>query len=133
MAMFAGSRGGILGGSRAACPPALGRRGAVSLGSPYYDNVRPLCYSDSDAVLLCFDISRPETLDSASKKWKTEILDYCPNTRVLLIGCKTDLRTDLSTLMELSHQKQAPISYEQGCAAARQLGAEGYLECSAFT
>ncbi|NXN66943.1 RND1 protein, partial [Himantopus himantopus] len=84
-----------------------------SPGSPYYDNVRPLCYSDSDAVLLCFDISRPETLDSASKKWKTEILDYCPDTRVLLIGCKTDLRTDLSTLMELSHQKQAPISYEQ--------------------
>ncbi|XP_056371025.1 rho-related GTP-binding protein Rho6 isoform X1 [Oenanthe melanoleuca] len=102
-------------------------------GSPYYDNVRPLCYSDSDAVLLCFDVSRPETLDSAAKKWKTEILDYCPNTRVLLIGCKTDLRTDLSTLLELSHQKQAPISYEQGCAAARQLGAEGYLECSAFT
>ncbi|NXW11787.1 RND1 protein, partial [Fregetta grallaria] len=66
-------------------------------------------------------------------QWKTEILDYCPNTRVLLIGCKTDLRTDLSTLMELSHQKQAPISYEQGCAAARQLGAESYLECSAFT
>ncbi|XP_058717317.1 rho-related GTP-binding protein Rho6 isoform X3 [Poecile atricapillus] len=57
-------------------------------GSPYYDNVRPLCYSDSDAVLLCFDVSRPETLDSAAKK---------------------------------------------GCAAARQLGAEGYLECSAFT
>ncbi|XP_025898620.1 rho-related GTP-binding protein Rho6 [Nothoprocta perdicaria] len=102
-------------------------------GSPYYDNVRPLCYSDSDAVLLCFDISRPETLDSASKKWKTEILDYCPATRVLLVGCKTDLRTDLSTLMELSHQKQAPISYEQGCAAAKQLGAESYLECSAFT
>ncbi|GAB1299802.1 RNA helicase [Apodemus speciosus] len=82
-------------------------------GSPYYDNVRPLCYSDSDAVLLCFDISRPETMDSALKKWRTEILDYCPSTRVLLIGCKTDLRTDLSTLMELSHQKQAPISYEQ--------------------
>uniref|UniRef100_A0A674H768 Rho family GTPase 1 n=1 Tax=Taeniopygia guttata TaxID=59729 RepID=A0A674H768_TAEGU len=86
-------------------------------GSPYYDNVRPLCYSDSDAVLLCFDVSRPETLDSAAKKWKSEILDYCPNTRVLLIGCKTDLRTDLSTLLELSHQKQAPISYEQVCLA----------------
>lgn len=37
-------------------------------GSPYYDNVRPLCYSDSDAVLLCFDISRPETVDSALRK-----------------------------------------------------------------
>ncbi|XP_023411656.1 rho-related GTP-binding protein Rho6 isoform X2 [Loxodonta africana] len=57
-------------------------------GSPYYDNVRPLCYSDSDAVLLCFDISRPETVDSALKK---------------------------------------------GCAIAKQLGAEIYLEGSAFT
>ena len=51
----------------------------------------------------------------AALQWRTEILDYCPSTRVLLIGCKTDLRTDLSTLMELSHQKQAPISYEQVC------------------
>ncbi|XP_076132110.1 rho family GTPase 1a isoform X1 [Alosa pseudoharengus] len=102
-------------------------------GSPYYDNVRPLCYSDSDAVLLCFDISRPDTVDSALKKWKTEILDFCPNTRILLVGCKTDLRTDVCTLMELSNQRQTPISHEQGSAMAKQLGAEAYLECSAFT
>uniref|UniRef100_A0A3B4A5T7 Rho-related GTP-binding protein Rho6 n=1 Tax=Periophthalmus magnuspinnatus TaxID=409849 RepID=A0A3B4A5T7_9GOBI len=102
-------------------------------GSPYYDNVRPLCYSDSDAVLLCFDISRPDTVDSALKKWKTEIQDFCPNTRILLIGCKTDLRTDVCTRIELSNQKQAPISYEQGTSLAKQLGAETYLECSAFT
>uniref|UniRef100_A0A3B3BKE8 Rho family GTPase 1 n=1 Tax=Oryzias melastigma TaxID=30732 RepID=A0A3B3BKE8_ORYME len=43
-------------------------------GSPYYDNVRPLCYSDSDAVLLCFDISRPDTVDAALKKvWRAGI------------------------------------------------------------
>ncbi|XP_035500116.2 rho family GTPase 1b [Scophthalmus maximus] len=102
-------------------------------GSPYYDNVRPLCYSDSDAVLLCFDISRPDTVDSSLKKWKTEILDFCPSTRILLIGCKIDLRTDVCTLMELSNQKQTPITYEQGSAMAKQLGAEAYLECSAFT
>jgi len=41
---------------------------AVSTGSSYYDNVRPLAYPDSDAVLICFDISRPETLDSVIKK-----------------------------------------------------------------
>lgn len=46
-------------------------------------------------------------------QWKTEVVDYCPSTRILLIGCKTDLRTDLSTIMELSNQKQAPVSYEQ--------------------
>lgn len=37
-------------------------------GSSYYDNVRPLAYPDSDAVLICFDISRPETLDNVLKK-----------------------------------------------------------------
>ncbi|KAG5280426.1 hypothetical protein AALO_G00089000 [Alosa alosa] len=37
-------------------------------GSSYYDNVRPLAYPDSDAVLLCFDISRPDTLESILKK-----------------------------------------------------------------
>ncbi|KAM8830859.1 rho-related GTP-binding protein Rho6-like [Synchiropus picturatus] len=102
-------------------------------GSPYYDNVRPLCYSDSDAVLLCFDISRPDTVDSALKKWKAEIQDFCPSTKILLIGCKTDLRTDVCTRMELSNQKQTPISYEQGSTFAKQLGAQTYLECSAFT
>ncbi|NXL54748.1 RND1 protein, partial [Podilymbus podiceps] len=138
-----------------------GTGGGRGKGGPYYDNVRPLCYSDSEGGLLCFDISRPETLDSAggevgggrgsplggcgvgggplvlmaalcppTPQWGGEILDYCPNTRVLLIGGGADLRTDLSTLMELSHRGGAPISYEQGGAAARQLGAESYLECS---
>ncbi|XP_034552645.1 rho-related GTP-binding protein Rho6-like [Notolabrus celidotus] len=102
-------------------------------GSPYYNNVRPLCYSNSDAVLLCFDISRPDIVDSALKKWKAEIQDFCPSTRILLIGCKTDLRTDVCTRMELSNQKQTPISHEQGLSLAKQHGAETYLECSAFT
>ncbi|KAF7696027.1 rho family GTPase 1a [Silurus meridionalis] len=102
-------------------------------GSPYYDNVRPLCYSDSDAVLLCFDVGRPDTVESSLKKWKTEIMDFCPSARILLVACKTDLRTDVCTLMELSTQKMAPISHEQGSSLAKQVGAEAYLECSAFT
>lgn len=43
-------------------------------GSPYYDNVRPLSYPDSDAVLICFDISRPETLDSVLKKVCSQVV-----------------------------------------------------------
>ncbi|XP_077070439.1 rho family GTPase 1a [Siphateles boraxobius] len=102
-------------------------------GSPYYDNVRPLCYSDADAVLLCYDISRPDTVESSLKKWKAEIMDFCPSTRIILVGCKTDLRTDVCTLMELSNQRLTPISHEQGTLLAKQVGAEVYLECSAFT
>uniref|UniRef100_A0ABI7ZH42 Rho family GTPase 3 n=1 Tax=Felis catus TaxID=9685 RepID=A0ABI7ZH42_FELCA len=102
------------------------------LGSPYYDNVRPLSYPDSDAVLICFDISRPETLDSVLKKWKGEIQEFCPNTKMLLVGCKSDLRTDVSTLVELSNHRQTPVSYDQGANMAKQIGAATYIECSAL-
>eukprot|EP00069_Balaena_mysticetus_P000263 bmy_03458T0 len=98
------------------------------LSSPYYDNVRPLSYPDSDAVLICFDISRPETLDS----WKGEIQEFCPNTKMLLVGCKSDLRTDVSTLVELSNHRQTPVSYDQGANMAKQIGAATYIECSAL-
>ncbi|KQK81725.1 Rho-related GTP-binding protein RhoE [Amazona aestiva] len=103
-----------------------------SARSPYYDNVRPLSYPDSDAVLICFDISRPETLDSVLKKWKGEIQEFCPNTKMLLVGCKSDLRTDVSTLVELSNHRQTPVSYDQGANMAKQIGAATYIECSAL-
>uniref|UniRef100_A0A3B3QL53 Rho family GTPase 2 n=1 Tax=Paramormyrops kingsleyae TaxID=1676925 RepID=A0A3B3QL53_9TELE len=101
--------------------------------SSYYDNVRPLAYPDSDAVLICFDISRPETLDSVLKKWQGETQEYCPNAKVVLVGCKLDKRTELSTLRELSKQRLIPITHEQGSMLARQIGAVAYMECSSRT
>ncbi|XP_030642018.1 rho-related GTP-binding protein RhoE-like [Chanos chanos] len=97
-------------------------------GSPYYDNVRPLSYPDADAVLICFDISRPDTLDSVLKKWKGEIQEFCPNTKMMLVGCKSDLRTDLATFVQLSNP--LPVSYDQGSNVAKQISAP-YIECSA--
>uniref|UniRef100_K7FC25 Rho family GTPase 2 n=1 Tax=Pelodiscus sinensis TaxID=13735 RepID=K7FC25_PELSI len=98
--------------------------------SAYYDNVRPLAYPDSDAVLICFDISRPETLDSVLKKWQGETQEFCPNAKVVLVGCKLDMRTDLHTLRELSKQRLIPVTHEQGSTLARQMGAVAYVECS---
>uniref|UniRef100_A0A8C9MVW8 Rho family GTPase 2 n=1 Tax=Serinus canaria TaxID=9135 RepID=A0A8C9MVW8_SERCA len=100
-----------------------------STGSAYYDNVRPLAYPDSDAVLICFDISRPETLDSVLK-WQGETQEFCPNAKIVLVGCKLDMRTDLNTLRELSKQRLIPVTHEQGSALARQIGAVAYAECS---
>ncbi|KAL2295221.1 hypothetical protein Nmel_018382, partial [Mimus melanotis] len=107
------------------CSPWL-----LSSGSAYYDNVRPLAYPDSDAVLICFDISRPETLDSVLKKWQGETQEFCPNAKIVLVGCKLDMRTDLNTLRELSKQRLIPVTHEQGSALARQIGAVAYAECS---
>ncbi|XP_035511039.1 rho-related GTP-binding protein RhoN-like [Morone saxatilis] len=102
----------------------------VSTGSSYYDNVRPLAYPDSDAVLICFDISRPETLDSVIKKWQGETQEFCPNAKVVLVGCKLDMRTDVNTLRELSKQRLIPVTHEQGSTIARQIGAVAYVECT---
>nr|XP_042699967.1 rho-related GTP-binding protein RhoN [Chrysemys picta bellii] len=99
-------------------------------GSAYYDNVRPLAYPDSDAVLICFDISRPETLDSVLKKWQGETQEFCPNAKIVLVGCKLDMRTDLNILRELSKQRLIPVTHEQGSTLARQMGAVAYVECS---
>lgn len=97
-------------------------------GSPYYDNVRPLSYPDADAVLICFDIGRPETLENVLRKWKGEIEEFCPNTKVLLVGCKSDLRADLATFVQLSND--IPSSYDQGSNMAKLISAP-YIECSA--
>ncbi|KAK4808657.1 hypothetical protein QYF61_020146 [Mycteria americana] len=161
--------------------------------SAYYDNVRPLAYPDSDAVLICFDISRPETLDSVLKKvlcgdepgqgglaaraegrevlgprdaavvvplwerevpfaggsgrnygpdswalavvWQGETQEFCPNAKIVLVGCKLDMRTDLNTLRELSKQRLIPVTHEQvlcwgntaGGGQATAGGSEGLL------
>ncbi|KAG8565894.1 hypothetical protein GDO81_013020 [Engystomops pustulosus] len=99
-------------------------------GSAYYDNVRPLAYPESDAVLICFDISRPETLDSVLKKWQGETQEFCPSAKIILVGCKLDMRTDMNTLRELSKQRLIPVTHEQGSTQARQIGAVAYVECS---
>ncbi|XP_051522950.1 rho-related GTP-binding protein RhoN-like isoform X2 [Myxocyprinus asiaticus] len=99
-------------------------------GSSYYDNVRPLAYTDSDAILICFDISRPDTLDSVLKKWLGKSQEFCPSAKIVLVGCKLDKRTDLHTLRELSKHTLIPVTHEQGASLARQIGAVAYTECT---
>jgi Rho family, other len=48
------------------------------------------------------------------------------------VATKTDLRRDEHTRRMLSAQGQTPVSYEQGAAVAREIGAR-YVECSAKT
>ncbi|CAL8307475.1 unnamed protein product [Merluccius merluccius] len=49
---------------------------------------------------------------------------------MLLVGCKSDLRTDLGTLVELSNHRRTPVSYDQASSMAKQISA-AYIECSA--
>lgn len=52
---------------------------------------------------------------------------------IILVGLKTDLRDDQHSLSMLSAQGLRPVSYEQGQAVAKEIGAAKYVECSAKT
>ena len=46
----------------------------------------------SDVVLMCFDIGRASSLENCKDMWYAQIKRFCPNTPVILVGCKNDLR-----------------------------------------
>lgn len=68
-----------------------------------------------------------------SLQWFPEVSHHCPNTPIILVGTKLDLREDKETIDKLKEKKLAPITYPQGLAMAKEIGAVKYLECSALT
>lgn len=49
------------------------------------------------------------------------------------MGTKADLREDPLQIEKLKERKQTPISYAQGLALGKEIGAVKYQECSALT
>ena len=62
-----------------------------------------------------------------------EVAQHWPSAAILLVGTKVDLREDTETINRLRQYGTEPISYDQGVALARQVGAVAYLETSALT
>ena len=62
-------------------------------------------------------------------QWYPEVLHFCPNTPLILVGCKSDLRSKRTCIELLRTQGLTPVTPEQGQQVARQMGAQ-YIECS---
>ena len=61
-------------------------------GSSEYDQLRPLSYPGTDVFVICFSLTAPETFENVKKKWVLEVNHFNPNTPVVLVGTKLDLR-----------------------------------------
>uniref|UniRef100_A0A8C3LHC8 Uncharacterized protein n=1 Tax=Chrysolophus pictus TaxID=9089 RepID=A0A8C3LHC8_CHRPC len=61
-------------------------------GQEDYDRLRPLSYSDTNVVLICFDVTSRSSYDNILTKWYPEVNHFCKGVPMLLVGCKTDLR-----------------------------------------
>lgn len=66
-------------------------------------------------------------------QWISEVLHFCQNLPIILVGCKKDLRNDPKIIEELRKNSQRPVSSQEGMAVAQKIGAARYLECSAKT
>ncbi|XP_039543819.1 ras-related C3 botulinum toxin substrate 1 [Pimephales promelas] len=75
----------------------------------------------------------PASFENVRAKWYPEVRHHCPNTPIILVGTKLDLRDDKDTIGKLKEKKLTPITYPQGLAMAKEIGAVKYLECSALT
>ena len=80
---------------------------------------KTLALSLEDEHVLYGDIIRQDFLDTYNNltlktimafRW---VMEFCPNAKVVLVGCKLDMRTDLATLRELSKQRRIPVTHEQ--------------------
>lgn len=54
-------------------------------------------------------------------QWYPEVRHHCPNTPIILVGTKLDLRDDKDTIEKLKEKKLSPIIYPQGLAMAKEI------------
>ena len=67
-------------------------------------------------------------------QWYPEITHHSPNTPIILVGTKKDLRDDKETVKQLKDKDIDPISTADGVKLQSELvNVEKYMECSALT
>ena len=72
-------------------------------------------------------------LPSSLPQWYPEVSHHCPNTPIILVGTKLDMRDNADTIQSLREKKLAPIAFAQGVSMGKEIGAVKYCECSALT
>jgi len=94
-----------------------------SAGQEEYNLLRPLSYPETDVFLVCFSVVNPTSLLNITQKWIIELRQHMPETPILLVGTKCDLRGG----------GHAEVTQEQIDKVSSEIGASKYVECSAKT
>lgn len=97
------------------------------------DRLRPLSYPQTDVFLCGFSVVNRASFWNVAHKWIPEVRHHCPNAPVIIVGTKSDLRDDRTTLEILKARGTEPVSYEEGLKLSTELGCDKYVECSALS
>ena len=63
-----------------------------------------------DVFLVCFAITSPTSFDNVSSKWIPEVTHHCPETPIILVGTKADMREDPGEIQKLRDKNQEMVS-----------------------
>lgn len=72
-------------------------------------------------------------MENIKSKWVPEVRHHCPDTPIVLVGTKKDLRDDPEFIKILEEKDQKPITYKEGEQMKQDVGAADFGECSART
>eukprot|EP01116_Phalansterium_solitarium_P008985 TRINITY_DN22963_c0_g1_i1.p1 TRINITY_DN22963_c0_g1~~TRINITY_DN22963_c0_g1_i1.p1 ORF type:complete len:430 (+),score=65.94 TRINITY_DN22963_c0_g1_i1:134-1423(+) len=101
-------------------------------GQEDYETVRhTTCFPNTNVFVLVFSVVHPDSFENVKLKWYEELRRSAPQTPIILVGNKTDLRNDPAQIAKLRAKDQTPISTKQGTKRAKEIKAKAYIECSA--
>ena len=89
-----------------------------------------MAYPDTDVILLCFSVVRPDSMENIKSKWMPELNKYLPDALIVLVGTQCDLR---DTATNETTGRSRHISTKEGEELRQRINAYKYIECSALT
>ena len=63
--------------------------------------------------LVCFAITSPTSFDNVISKWIPEVTHHCPDTPIILVGTKADMREDPGEIQKLRDKNQEMVTVQE--------------------
>merc|ERR1719215_750260 len=101
-------------------------------GQEDWETLRVMAYPDTDVILLCFSVVRPDSMENIKTKWIPELNKYLPDALIVLVGTQVDARQDSLTTAN-TDQRSRHITTREGEELKQKINAFRYIECSALT
>eukprot|EP01091_Cochliopodium_minus_P007298 TRINITY_DN171_c0_g2_i1.p1 TRINITY_DN171_c0_g2~~TRINITY_DN171_c0_g2_i1.p1 ORF type:complete len:200 (-),score=58.27 TRINITY_DN171_c0_g2_i1:64-663(-) len=102
-------------------------------GQDDYEKLRPLSYPQTDVFVVCYSIISRASFSNVKNKWIPELKYYSPNTPIVLVATKSDLRKDEKVLKRLQERNENVITYTEGSQFSTSIGASKFIEVSSLT
>lgn len=91
-----------------------------------------MAYPETDVIVLCFSVVRPDSLENITAKWMPELNKLIPTAKIVLVGTQVDLRDNKSAVTN-DPSRARSISTKEAEELKHRIRAFKYVECSAVT